>query len=113
MSTASERIHRRRGRVLARRRGRTRARAASSRSRSAAAGWVTSTATTRRSSASPKSVWQELYDEQRMAIARCSPAGPVGARRIEGDADIRDVIALLRVNYVRVVARRAWPAEAA
>ena len=37
--------------------------------------------------------------------------GP-GARRIEEEADVRDVIALLRLNYDRVVARHGLPAAA-
>ncbi len=37
--------------------------------------------------------------------------GPA-ARRIEDKANIRDVIALLRLNYERVVARYGLPAEA-
>ena len=35
------------------------------------------------------------------------------ARRIETDADVDDVIALLRLNYDRVVARYGLPGEAA
>jgi hypothetical protein len=36
-----------------------------------------------------------------------------GARRIESEADADDVIALLRLNYERVVARHGLPSEAA
>lgn len=36
----------------------------------------------------------------------------MGARRIEGDEDVRDVIALIRLNYDRVVAEHGVPAEA-
>ena len=35
-----------------------------------------------------------------------------GARRIEDDADVRDVIDLLRLNYDRVVARHGLPEPA-
>jgi hypothetical protein len=38
-------------------------------------------------------------------------AGP-GARRIESEADVDDVIELLRLNYDRVVGRYGLPAEA-
>jgi hypothetical protein len=34
---------------------------------------------------------------------------PVGARRIETDNDLKDVIALMRLNYERVVARHGPP----
>jgi hypothetical protein len=37
--------------------------------------------------------------------------GPA-ARRIENEADVRDVIELLRLNYDRVVARYGLPDEA-
>ena len=54
----------------------------------------------------PKDVWQELHDQGRIDHHPVFPgrAGP-GARRIEGDEDVRDVIALMRLNYDRVVAR--------
>ena len=35
------------------------------------------------------------------------------ARRIESEDDVRDVIALLRLNYDRVIARYGVPEEAA
>ena len=38
--------------------------------------------------------------------------GPA-ARRIEDEADVRDVIELLRLNYDRAVARHGLPAKAA
>jgi len=41
------------------------------------------------------------------------PAGPFAARRIETEADIQDVIELLRLNYDRMVGRFGPPAEAA
>jgi hypothetical protein len=37
--------------------------------------------------------------------------GP-GARRIENDADVQDVIELMRLNYDRIVARRGLPSPA-
>src|SRR5919108_1763228 len=54
----------------------------------------------------PKSVWADLMEEGRIAHHPVFPGkqGPA-ARRIEDDEDVRDVIALLRLNYDRVVAR--------
>jgi luciferase-like monooxygenase len=50
----------------------------------------------------PKDVWQELYDAGRVTYHPVFPGKPGwGARRIEGDDDVRDVIALLRLNYDR------------
>jgi hypothetical protein len=62
----------------------------------------------------PKDVWRELRDEGRIVDHPIFP-GRVGpaARRIEDDADARDVIALMRLNYDRVVAERGLPVEAA
>ena len=50
----------------------------------------------------PKDVWAELRDEGRIAEHPVFP-GRVGpaSRRIETEDDIRDVIALMRVNYER------------
>ena len=39
--------------------------------------------------------------------------GELGARRIESESDIDDVIALLRINYDRVVAGQREPVDAA
>jgi hypothetical protein len=54
----------------------------------------------------PKDVWEELRAQGRIVPHPVFPdrAGPA-ARRIEDDADVRDVIALLRLNYDRVTAR--------
>jgi hypothetical protein len=54
----------------------------------------------------PKDVWQELHDQGRIDHHPVFPgrAGP-GARRIASDEDVADVIALMRLNYDRVVAR--------
>jgi hypothetical protein len=61
----------------------------------------------------PKGVWADLMDEGRIVPHPVFPdsQGP-GARRIEDEADVRDVIALLRLNYDRVVARHGLPAAA-
>ena len=50
----------------------------------------------------PKAVWQELYDAGRITYHPVFPDKKGwGARRIETDEDVRDVIALLRLNYER------------
>jgi hypothetical protein len=62
----------------------------------------------------PKQLWTELKDQGRIVHHPVFPEkqGPA-ARRIEDEADVRDVIELLRLNYDRVVARYGLPAEAA
>jgi luciferase-like monooxygenase len=54
----------------------------------------------------PKQVWADLFEEGRVVHHPVFP-GKVGpaARRIEDEDDVRDVIALLRLNYDRAVAR--------
>ena len=60
----------------------------------------------------PKDVWQELFDEGRIDYHPVFPGRPgFGARAIESEADVRDVIELLRLNYDRVVARHGPPAK--
>jgi hypothetical protein len=50
----------------------------------------------------PKDVWQELYDAGRVTYHPVFPGkAGWGARRIEGEDDVRDVIALMRLNYDR------------
>ena len=62
----------------------------------------------------PKDVWQALFDQGRIDYHPVFPGKPgFGARRIENEEDVRDVIELLRLNYDRVVARHGVPAEAA
>jgi hypothetical protein len=50
----------------------------------------------------PKDVWGELFAQGRIGHHPVFPGkeGPA-ARRIEGDDDVRDVIALMRLNYER------------
>jgi hypothetical protein len=50
----------------------------------------------------PKAVWRELKEQGRIEPHPVFPdkEGPA-ARRIVDDADVRDVIALLRLNYDR------------
>ena len=61
----------------------------------------------------PKQVWAELMKQGRIVHHPVFPdaQGPA-ARRIEDEADVRDVIALLRLNYDRVVERHGLPAAA-
>ncbi len=56
----------------------------------------------------PKAVWAELYAEGRITHHPVFPGkeGPA-SRRIETDEDVDDVIALLRLNYERAMARNA------
>ena len=58
----------------------------------------------------PKPVWRELFDQGRIDYHPVFPGKPgFGARRISDEADVHDVIALLRVNYDRAVARHGLP----
>ncbi len=61
----------------------------------------------------PKKVWGDLREQGRIGPHPVFPdsEGPA-ARRIEDEADVRDVIALLRLNYDRAVARHGVPTEA-
>ena len=61
----------------------------------------------------PKAVWAELFEQGRVVHHPVFPdkEGPA-ARRIENEADVRDVIALLWLNYDRVVARHGLPDSA-
>ena len=56
----------------------------------------------------PKSVWQQLRAEGRIEGHPVFP-GKVGpaSRRVETDDDVRDVIAMMRINYDRTMERRA------
>jgi hypothetical protein len=60
----------------------------------------------------PKELWLELREQGRIVDHPVFPGkvGP-GARRIESEADVRDVIELLRLNYDRIAARHGVPAE--
>ena len=56
----------------------------------------------------PKKVWHVLHDEGRIDFHPVFPGAPGnGARAITGEEDVRDVIALLRLNYERAVDRDA------
>jgi Luciferase len=62
----------------------------------------------------PKQVWAELEREGRIAPHPVFPGaqGPA-SRAIRTEADVRDVIALLRLNYDRIAARPLPAAGAA
>jgi Family of unknown function (DUF5519) len=62
----------------------------------------------------PKSVWQSLFEADRIDYHPVFPGRPgFGARRIETEADVEDVIALMRLNYDRVIASHGLPGEEA
>jgi hypothetical protein len=59
----------------------------------------------------PKDVGAELKEAGRIVDHPVFPGKPgPGARRIDNDRDIDDVIELMRLNYDRVVARYGLPA---
>jgi len=62
----------------------------------------------------PRQTWAELKAEGRIVPHPVFPdkQGPA-ARRIDGEDDVRDVIALMRLNYERAVARGSHAAEQA
>ena len=61
----------------------------------------------------PKDVGAQLHEQGRVGPHPVAPHKQSwGARRIENDEDVRDVIAIMRLNYDRVVARFGVPAEA-
>jgi hypothetical protein len=56
----------------------------------------------------PKDVWAELREQDRIVDHPVFPSkvGPA-ARRIESEDDVRDVIAMMRLNYDRAIERAA------
>ena len=61
----------------------------------------------------PKEVGAQLREEGRVGPHPVAPNKTAwAARRIETEADVVDVIELMRLNYDRVVARYGVPAEA-
>jgi hypothetical protein len=58
----------------------------------------------------PKQVWAELFAQGRVVHHPVFPGreGPA-ARRIADDADVEDVIALMRLNYDRIAERHGVP----
>jgi Family of unknown function (DUF5519) len=62
----------------------------------------------------PRRFGAPLFEQGRIGYHPVFPGRPgFGARRIETEADVEDVIALLRLNYERVVARHGLPDQAA
>ena len=61
----------------------------------------------------PKRLWTELREQRRIVSHPVFPdsQGPA-AHSIENEADVREVIALFRLNYDRAVARGGIPREA-
>jgi hypothetical protein len=58
----------------------------------------------------PKAVWHELHDAGRIDYHPVFPGKPgFGARAIRDEADRRDAIAILRLNYERVIERHGLP----
>jgi Family of unknown function (DUF5519) len=58
----------------------------------------------------PKAVWHELHAAGRIDYHPVFPGRPgYASRAIESDDDVRDAIALLRLNYDRAVARHGLP----
>jgi Family of unknown function (DUF5519) len=61
----------------------------------------------------PKEVGARLREEGRVGPHPVAPDKTAWAsRRIENEADVRDVIEMMRMNYDRVVARYGLPAQA-
>jgi hypothetical protein len=63
----------------------------------------------------PQRVWSELMERGRIVPHPVFPDARQGpaARRIDSEADVQDVIKLLRLNYDRVVSREGVPPETA
>jgi hypothetical protein len=61
----------------------------------------------------PKEIWAELFERGQVGYHPVfgDKQGPA-ARRIEDEADVRDVIELMRLNYQRAVPRHGAPAAA-
>ena len=71
---------------------------------------ATCTATACATSASREGRWHELYEQGRIEYHPVFPGKPgYAARRIEGEADVRDVIALMRLNYDRAIGTHGLP----
>ena len=61
----------------------------------------------------PKAVWHELFEQGRIDYHPVFPGKPgYASRAIEDEADVDDVIAMLRLNYDRAVAKHGLPVEA-
>jgi hypothetical protein len=54
----------------------------------------------------PKTVWRDLFEQDRIDYHPVFPGRPgFAARTIATDDDVEDVISLMRLNYDRVIAR--------
>ena len=61
----------------------------------------------------PKEIWAQLFEQGRIDYHPVFPGKPgFAARDIASEADVRDVIELLRINYDRAVARHGLPEAA-
>jgi hypothetical protein len=59
-----------------------------------------------------KQLWTELFEQKRIDYHPVFPGrAGFGARRIDSAKDVEDVIALMRLNYERVVARHGVPGQ--
>jgi hypothetical protein len=62
----------------------------------------------------PKPVWAELKAQGRITYHPVFPGREgMAARAIRDETDVRDVIALMRMNYDRIVDRHGLPGKAA
>jgi hypothetical protein len=59
----------------------------------------------------PRKVWTELLEQGRIVRHPIDHDG-WGARRLEGDEDVAEAIALMRLNYDRAVTRHGLPSAA-
>src|SRR6188472_1315157 len=60
----------------------------------------------------PKDIWADLKEKGRIEDHPVFPGkAGLGARRTKTESDVREVIALLRLNYDRVVARDREPVD--
>src|SRR5918998_334273 len=58
----------------------------------------------------PKAVWHALHDAGRIDYHPVFPGKPgYAARRIASEADVEDVIAMLRLNYDRAIEMHGLP----
>ena len=58
----------------------------------------------------PRAVWAELYEQGRIDYHPVFPGKPgYAARQIASEDDVRDVIALLRLNYDRAIEHHGLP----
>jgi hypothetical protein len=62
----------------------------------------------------PTDIWSALFDEGRIDYHPVFPGrAGFGARRIETEVDVDQVIAIMRINYERVITRHGVPSGTA